>query len=141
MVFVWHDYCFASEDLTGMHFELRNHQQLHHLHAVTGTSIHTRTTHDDPKYCLKYVKQQIGGFSSRKRAGRRVMTAPALQPSNQSGHDLASMGKKLACRNCSQLKRKTEQGQSVATTWMCRACDIPLCRDGCLVQYHTRHSV
>ena len=109
--------------------------------SLTRPLTHEQHTMTHLKYRLKIVKQLIGGFSSRKKAGRKVMTPPAIHPSNLSGHDLTSMGKKLACRNCSQLKRKTERGRSVATTWMCRACDVPLCRDGCLVQYHTRHSM
>ena len=109
--------------------------------SLTRPLTHEQHTMTHLKYRLKIVKQLIGGFSSRKKAGRKVMTPPAIHTSNLSGHDLTSMGKKLACRNCSQLKRKTERGRSVATTWMCRACDVPLCRDGCLVQYHTRHSM
>ena len=93
------------------------------------------------KYRLKIVKQLIAGFSSRKRAGRKVMTAPVMQPSGMIGHDLVKMAKKLVCRNCSQQSRKTQQGRGVATTWKCKACDVPLCRDGCLIEYHTRHSV
>ena len=112
-----------------------------HTQSLARPLTHEQHTMTHLQYRLKVVKQLIGGFSSRKRAGRRVMTAPAIHPSNLSGHDLASMGKKLAFRNCSQLKRKTERGRSVATTWMCRACDVPLYLDACLVQYHTRHSV
>lgn len=91
------------------------------------------------KYRIQVVKQLIAGFCSRKRAGRKAVNPPVMDPSNMLGHDLVKMGKKLVCRNCSQLKRKTERGRGITTTWKCRACDVPLCQDGCLVQYHTRH--
>ena len=69
------------------------------------------------KYRMKIVSQLVGGFSSRKRAGRRGVEAPVIEPSHLPGHDLVKMSKKLVCRNCSQLGRKTPQGRGVSTTW------------------------
>ena len=93
------------------------------------------------KYRMKIVSQLVGGFSSRKRAGRRGVEAPVIEPSHLAGHDLVKIAKKLVCRNCSQLGRKTPQGRGISSTWSCRTCKVALCKDGCLVEYHTRHSV
>ena len=93
------------------------------------------------KYRMKIVSQLVGGFSSRKRAGRRGVEAPVIEPSYLAGHDLVKIAKKLVCRNCSQLGRKTPQGRGISSTWSCRTCKVALCKDGCLVEYHTRHSV
>ena len=93
------------------------------------------------KYRMKIVSQLVGGFSSRKRAGRRGVEAPVIEPSHLAGHDLVKMAKKLVCRNCSQLGRKTPQGCGISSTWSCRTCKVALCRDGCQVEYHTRHSL
>ena len=51
------------------------------------------------------------------------------------------MSNKHVCRNCSQLGRKTPQGRGVSSTWSCRTSKVALCRDGCLVEYYTRHSL
>ena len=69
------------------------------------------------KYRLKVVKQLIVGFSSRKRAGCKVMNAPVMGAANMFGHNLVKMLKKLVCRNCCQLSQKNQQGRGVATTW------------------------
>ena len=47
------------------------------------------------KYRMKIVSQLVGGFSSRKRAGRRGVEAPVIEPSHLAGHDLVKMSKKL----------------------------------------------
>ena len=93
------------------------------------------------KYRMKIVSQLVGGFSSRKRAGHRGVEAPVIEPSHLPGHDLMRMSKKFVCRNCSHLARKSPQGRGVSSTWSCRTCKVALCRDGCLVEYHTRHSL
>ena len=81
--------------------------------SLTHPLIHEQHMMTHLKYRLKIVKQLIAGFSSRKRAGRRAMNAPVMQPSGMIGHDLVKMSKKLVCRNCSQQSRKTQQGRGL----------------------------
>ena len=108
--------------------------------SLTHPLTHSQHNMTHLRYRLKIVRQLVGGFTSRRRAGRKVVDAPVIEAGNLAGHDLVKSAKKLVCRNCSQLGKATPQGRGVATTWKCRACDVPLCRSGCLVAYHTRHA-
>ena len=84
------------------------------------------------------LKQLIGGFSSRKRASC-ALAMPSIEEGNLQGHDLVKAMKKATCKNCSQLGRKTKAGRYVQSTFKCKSCDVHLCKDGCLVEYHSRH--
>ena len=85
------------------------------------------------------IDQLIGGFSSRKRAGRTAAT-PIIEACHLPGHELVKAEKKLSCKNCSQLGKKTPAGRYVQTTFKCNMCNVHLCKDGCLVEFHTRHA-
>ena len=85
------------------------------------------------------IDYMIGGYTSRKRAGRHAHT-PVVEESQLAGHDLIKAEKKLACRNCTQTGRRTPAGRCVQSTFKCRICNVNLCKDGCLLEYHRRHT-
>ena len=125
-----------------VHFHHGSGEQLDLISTVATTPTHTQTVQDDPlSFRFNLIDQLVAGFSSRKRAGRKGVEALIIEPGNLCSHDLVKMVKKLVCRNCSQLGRKTAQGRAICSTWRCRTCDVPLCCGGCLVEFHTRHSV
>ena len=93
------------------------------------------------QFRLALVKQLIAGHTSRKIAGKRTREAPPMELSHLPGHELITSGRKLVCRNCSQLGRKTPTGRGIRTSYMCKPCDVALCIGGCLIEYHTRHVV
>lgn len=93
------------------------------------------------KYRLILVDRLIGGFSGKKRLGRQPETT-IVEEGNIVGHELIKAGKKLVCKNCSQLGRKTVGGaRGVQCSFKCRQCNVWLCRGGCHVEYHARHSL
>ena len=65
------------------------------------------------KYRMKIVSQLVVGFSSRKRAGRRGLETPVIEPCHLPGHDLVTMSKKLVCRNL-QFPSSEEQWRKIA---------------------------
>ena len=92
------------------------------------------------KYRLSLVDQLVCGFSNRKRLGQQAESI--IVDEDIIGHELVKTGKKLVCRNCSQLDRNTVGGvRGVQSTFKCKLCNIWLCRDGCHVEYHLRHSI
>ena len=64
----------------------------------------------------KLITQLIGGFSNRKRAGRRGAEAPVIEESQFPGHTLIKAAKRV-CKNCSQLGNKTTGGGQVQTSF------------------------
>ena len=86
----------------------------------------------------KLINQLIGGFTSRKRDGRRGPDVPAVEEGQFPGHFLVRSTKRV-CRNCSQLGNKTIGGGAKQCAFKCQACDVNLCRGGCLIAFHTRH--
>ena len=118
-----------------------HYQQLHHLHTVTHAPTHPLAAQHDTSQISPEDREAVGRRLYEPQAcwpeGGRC---PVIEAGNLAGHDLVKSVKKLVCRNCSQLGKATPQGRGVATTWKCRACDVPLCRSGCLVAYHTRHA-
>ena len=94
--------------------------------------------HTHLQYRQKLIDQLIGGFTSRRRVGRRGPAIPAVEESQFPGHFLVKSSKKV-CRNCSQLGNKTSGGHSRQATFKCQACDVNLCKGGCLIAFHTRH--
>ena len=103
---------------------------------------HARSKISNLQFRLQLCTQLIAGYSSRHRsAGGRKRTIDVIHPGNLVGHDLVRVeGRKRVCRNCAQLGRKTPTNRGIETSFMCRACTVPLCRDGCLVEYHDRHT-
>ena len=97
-----------------------------------------RLTHLNFRIAL--ISQLIGGFTCCKRAGRKSDGPVVLSECNLGGHLLVKMGKKLVCRNCSQKGNKTPKERGIRTSYQWSACKIPLCRSGCHVDYHARHS-
>ena len=55
----------------------------------------------------KLITQLIGGFSNRKRAGRRGAEAPVIEESQFPGHTHIKAAKRV-CKNCSQLGIKLQ---------------------------------
>ena len=93
------------------------------------------------RFRLELCDQLTAGYSSRQRAGRK-RAAPTIQQGNIPAHDLIYIdGRKKVCVNCSQLRRRTPSGRGIETRFQCRICSVPLCRAGCLVEFHTRHQV
>ena len=96
-----------------------------------------------PKKHLAYrqclIEQLIGGYTSRRRSGR-CYGYPSVELSQFPGHDLVKAAKRLSCKNCTQLKRKTAAGRYIQTSFQCRTCHVHLCQDGCLIEFHTRHA-
>ena len=101
-------------------------------------STHGRKPKTHLQYRMVLTEQLIGGFSSRKR--KAGPAAPVVEIGNLAGHNLVKAKSKLTCKNCSQLGRKTAAGRYKQTTFKCQSCDVSLCKDGCLVEYHTRHA-
>jgi hypothetical protein len=93
------------------------------------------------QFRLSLVKQLIAGFTSRKTVGRRSQEVPAMELCHLPGHELIPSEKKLVCRNCAHLGRKTTSGLGIRTSYKCKPCNIPLCINGCLIEYHTRHVI
>ena len=83
----------------------------------------------------KLITQLIGGFSNRKRAGRRGAEAPVIEESQFPGHTLIKAAKRV-CKNCSQLGNKTTGGGRVQTYFKCQLRNVHLCQGGCLIAYY-----
>ena len=45
-------------------------------------------------------------------------------------------GRKRSCVLCSLEKRKTPKGYAIETSFMCKFCDVPLCKKLCFSKYH-----
>ena len=110
------------------------------IYKLTCEKVQCKKVKSHLKFRMAIVHQMIGGFTSRQRAGRKAAEKPVIEESNMPGHVLIKGEKKLACVNCSQLKIRTPKDRSVQTTFKCKSCGVYLCKGGCLITYHSRHS-
>ena len=106
-------------------------------HALRG-----RSKRDYLKFRIRLATQLIGGFSSRKRQGRR-QSDQSMQQERPLGHFPVQASKKLECIVCrtkrqkEQLSRRELRHESIIK---CSHCDIHLCvhKDRqCFTKYHT----
>ena len=87
---------------------------------------------------MRLLDQLIGGFTCRKNSSRVSTEPPVLEESTLPGHVLIHADKRRLCVNCVKLGRKTAKGHGKRTAYKCRICKVNLCKDGCLVEYHTK---
>ena len=93
------------------------------------------------KFRLDLCDQLVAGYSSRQRTAGRKRAVQVIEQGALMAHDWVRVeGRKKVCRNCSELGLKTPMGRGIETSFMCRTCRAPLCRSGCLIEYHDRHS-
>eukprot|EP00456_Euglypha_rotunda_P053094 TRINITY_DN42825_c0_g1_i3.p1 TRINITY_DN42825_c0_g1~~TRINITY_DN42825_c0_g1_i3.p1 ORF type:complete len:287 (-),score=-7.87 TRINITY_DN42825_c0_g1_i3:91-888(-) len=98
-----------------------NHQKITELEFVKQLSLAlTGTTSKEEK---------VQPRPQRKR--RKVSTPPRLTAAN---HWPAKVNKQRLCQHCALPGRKSPR-----STYICKACDVHLCIDGCFELYHTRH--
>ena len=86
---------------------------------------------------MKLLDQLIGGFTSRKKSSRMATEPPVIEESTLTGHVLIHANKSRVCVNCVKLGRKTPRGLGKRSRFKCKICNVNLCKDGCLEEYHT----
>jgi hypothetical protein len=50
-------------------------------------------------------------------------------------------GRAKVCALCIEKKKKAPSGRGKKTTYKCEQCDLPLCRVGCVLEYHEHRNV
>jgi len=108
-------------------------RQIHHLSTAHGNRQLT--------FGRNLVRQLIGIFTSRKRTGRKK-SLPIGTAFPNLFHTLQKVsGRTRVCALCIFKKKKTPSRRGKQTTDRCKQCDLPLCRVGCVLEYHERRNV
>ena len=85
---------------------------------------------------LALARQLIGGYTSRKRAGRKLVEPPVLAKHVRTDHKLVKGDKKLVCLQCKKNGKKTLKNRAVVSTFQCMQCKVALCKEDCFLRYH-----
>ena len=93
---------------------------------------------------LQVAKMLVGGFSGKKRAGRKSkssISSSLVAEANIGQHTLVKIeGRKRVCVQCSAVRRKTPAGRGIETSYRCKICNVALCQKrGCFAEFHHQH--
>lgn len=103
----------------------------------------TRSAHGNRQLDFRknLVKQLIGDFTSRKRAGFKRSLPTSITPPHVTHVIEKIEGRVKTCIECSASKRRTPSGRGIQTAYKCKQCNAPLCRTGCFLDYHNKRNV
>ena len=94
-------------------------------------------TYDHMMFRCDIADGLINGFCSRKLPGRKATRLQAIPEGTIKHHVISKIaGRKRSCVLCSLEKRKTPKGYPIETSFICKFCDVPLCKKLCFSKYH-----
>jgi hypothetical protein len=97
------------------------------------------------KFSLSIAKGLIGGFSNRRKGGRRANPrGVVVHEANMGAHELVRRprgGRKRHCVQCKVAHRRTVSGRAIECVFMCNLCKVALCATrGCFAEFHAHHN-
>jgi hypothetical protein len=96
------------------------------------------------KFTLGIAKGLIGGFSNRRKGGKRANPVGlVVHGANVGAHELVRRPggrRKKHCQQCKAANRKTAGDRAIETVFMCNLCKVALCATrGCFAEFHAQH--
>jgi hypothetical protein len=98
---------------------------------------------DHLKFRLGVARGLIGGFSNRRKGGKRTNEGVVVHGANVGAHQMVRRPqgeRKKVCVQCSAQGRKTPRGRAIETIYKCGPCNVSLCaKTGCFAEFHAQH--
>ena len=93
--------------------------------------------YDHMKFRMEVMSSLRDGYTSRTQNTGRPRRIEVQPVSSVAGHALVRIqGRTRICRQCSRFGCLTPKGRKRETAYMCKTCSLPLCREGCLRDFH-----